>query len=405
LQAAENLTRNMSRHSLLTIAIVANEPSGDQLGALIARALRERRPDTRFVGVAGPKMLAEGCETWLPLEQLSVMGFVEVLKELPRLLPLRRELRAKLLALKPDLFLGIDAPDFNLGLERDLRAAGIPTAHLVCPTVWAWRPGRVKAIRRAVDLMLSIFPFEEDFLRQHQVPARYIGHPLADDIPLEVDQAQARAAIGLPAAGSSVTESVVALLPGSRLSEVERLADPFIETALQCQRERPALRFVVPLVSKRIRAVFEARLEQLGQGRLQPLLLDGRSREAIAAADIVLTASGTATLETLLLKRPMLVGYRVNPLTWALVKGLRLVKVPYAAMANLLVGQELAPEFLQERCNAGEMAPMLLRLLDDAPLREEIQAAYQRVHRQLRQDAAVRAADALLALIEAPGPA
>ncbi|WPL18024.1 Lipid-A-disaccharide synthase [Thiorhodovibrio winogradskyi] len=387
----------------VTIALVANEPSGDQLGALVLRALRARCPDARFVGVAGPKMIAEGCETWLPLEQLSVMGFVEVLKELPRLLRLRRELRARVLALQPDLFVGIDAPDFNLGLERDLRAAGIPTAHLVCPTVWAWRPGRVKAIRRAVDLMLSIFPFEEEFLRRHRVPVRYIGHPLADDIPFDVDQAQARAAIGLPATELPAIASVVALLPGSRLSEVERLADPFIETALQCQSERPDLRFVVPLVSQRIRAVFESRLRQLGQGRLRPLLLDGRSREAIAAADIVLTASGTATLETLLLKRPMLVAYRLNPLTWALLKGLRLIKVPYAAMANLLVGRELAAEFLQERCNASAMAPMLLRLLDDAALREEIQAAYQRVHRRLRQDAAARAADALLALIKAPG--
>lgn len=381
----------------ITIALVANEPSGDQLGALVVKALRARRPDARFVGVAGPKMLAAGCETWLPLEQLSVMGFVEVLKELPRLLRLRRELRARLLALQPDLFVGIDAPDFNLKLERDLREVGIPTAHLVCPTVWAWRPGRVKAIRRAVTLMLSIFPFEEDFLRQQQVPVRYVGHPLADDIPLEVNQAEARAAIGLPATGQ-----VIALLPGSRLSEVERLADPFIETALRCQRQRPDLRFVVPLVSKRIRAIFEARLKQLGGGRLQPLLLDGRAREAIAAADMVLTASGTATLETLLLKRPMLVGYRLNPLTWALVKGLRLVKVPYVAMANLLVGQELAPEFLQTRCNATDMAPVLLRLLEDAPLRAEIQAVYTRVHQQLRQDAAARAADALLALLDAP---
>lgn len=377
--------------------MVANEPSGDQLGALVARALRARRPRLRIVGVAGPRMLAEGCETWVPMEQLSVMGFVEVLKELPRLLRLRRALRARLLTLKPDLFIGIDAPDFNLGLERDLRARGLRTAHLVCPTVWAWRPGRVKTIHRAVDLMLSIFPFEEAFLHRYQVPARYIGHPLADDIPPVVDQAEARAAIGLSAQGP-----VVAILPGSRLSEVERLADPFIQTALVCQRARPSLRFVVPLVSQRIRALFEARLAALGQDGFDPVLLDGRGREAIAAADLVLTASGTATLETLLLKRPMLVGYRVNPLTWALVKGLRLVKVPYAAMANLLVGRELAPEFLQGRCRAEEIAPMLLAMLDNTLLRDEIGALYQRVHHQLRQGAAERAADALLELIDLP---
>lgn len=378
----------------LTIAMVANEPSGDQLGALLARALRERRPDARLVGVAGPRMLAEGCETWLPMEQLSVMGFVEVLAELPRLLRLRRALRARLLALRPDLFIGIDAPDFNLGLERSLRVAGIPTAHLVCPTVWAWRAGRVKTIRRAVDLMLSIFPFEEAFLRQARVPVRYIGHPLADAIPLDVDQAGARADLGLPATGR-----VVALLPGSRMSEVARLAGPFIETALRCQGERPGLCFVAPLVSAPIRALFAAKCRRLGQGRLNIRLLDGQSRAAIAAADLVLTASGTATLESLLIGRPMLVGYRLHPLTWALVKGLRLVKVPYAAMANLLVGQELAPEFLQQRCRAAEMAPMLLRLLDDVLLREEIQAVYRRVHGQLRLDAAAQAADALLALV------
>ena len=381
---------------MITIAVIANEASGDQLGALLVRALRERCAHVRFVGVAGPQMLAEGCETWLAMEQLSVMGFVEVLKELPRLLRLRRALRARLLTTRPDLFLGIDAPDFNLGLERDLRAAGIPTAHLVCPTVWAWRPGRVKAIRRAVDLMLSIFPFEEAFLQQHQVQARYIGHPLADDIPLTVNQAQARQAIGVPA-----TAPLVALLPGSRVSEVERLAKPFIETLCRCQHERPALRFVVPLVSPRIRAIFAAALQSLAADiRPAPLLLDGRSREAMAAADLVLTASGTATLEALLLKRPMLVGYRVNPLTWALIKGLRLVKVPYAAMANLLVGRELAPEFLQAHCRAQELAPALLRLLDDQQQRRDIQVVYQQVHEQLRQGAAARAAEALLALLE-----
>lgn len=377
-----------------TIAIVANEPSGDQLGASVVRALRDLLPDARFVGVAGPQMLAEGCETWLPLDELSVMGFVEVVKELPRLLRLRRELLGRLLALQPDLFLGIDAPDFNLGLERRLRAAGIPSVHLVCPTVWAWRPGRVETIRRSVDLMLSIFPFEEDFLRQHRVPARYVGHPLADEIPLEVDAAQARRALGEPAEGS-----LIALLPGSRVSEVGRLADPFIRTALWCHLRRPSLRFVVPLVSPRIRRHFEERLIALGAEALPWRLVDGRSREAIAAADLVLTASGTATLETLLLRRPMLVGYRLNPLTWALVKGLRLVKVPFAAMANLLVGRELAPEFLQERCRAELIGPALLELLDDDARRLEIQQRYSKVHQQLRQGAAARAAEAILALL------
>jgi lipid-A-disaccharide synthase len=382
---------------MTTIAIVANEPSGDQLGALVVRALRERRPDLRFVGVAGPQMQAEGCVTWLPLEQLAVMGFVEVLKELPCLLRLRRRLVARLRAESPALFLGIDAPDFNLGVERRLRRAGIPSVHLVCPTVWAWRPGRVKTIRRSVDLMLSIFPFEEAFLQRHRVPVQYIGHPLADDIPLAVDRIQARQALHEPEAGT-----LIALLPGSRRSEMERLAAPFIETALWCQRQRPFLRFIVPLVSPRLRASFEQQMRRCHAGSSAIRLLDGQSREAMAAADLVLTASGTATLEALLLKRPMLVGYRLNPLTWALVNGLGLVKVPYAAMANLLVGRELAPEFLQARCRADQLGPALLALLDDQERQREIVKAYTKVHRQLRRDAAASAAEAILTLLERP---
>jgi lipid-A-disaccharide synthase len=380
------------------IGIVANEPSGDQLGASIVRALRARLPDARFVGVAGPKMLVEGCETLLPMERLSVMGLVEVLKVLPELLRLRMQLVRYFTANPPDVFIGIDAPDFNLGLETRLRRAGVRTVHMVSPTVWAWRSGRVKSIRRAVDLMLSIFPFEEAFLRERGVPARYVGHPLADEIPLQVDTAAARAALGLP-----IDASLVALLPGSRMSEVSRLAGPMLETALRCHRERPALRFVVPLVSDALYREFDARRRAIAPD-LDMLLLHARSREAIAAADCVLTASGTATLETLLLKRPMLVAYRIHALTYRLVMALKLIKVPYAAMANLLAGRELAQEFLQARCSAELMAPALLALLDDAPRRAAISAEYSRIHRQLRHDAARQAADAVLDLMAGIAP-
>ena len=377
-----------------TIGIVANEPSGDLLGAALIGALRERLPDARFVGVAGPRMLEQGCETLLPMERLSVMGLVEVLKVLPELLRLRQDLTAHFRRLRPDVFIGVDAPDFNLGLERRLRRTGIKTVHMVSPTVWAWRAGRVKNIRRSVDLMLSIFPFEADFLRDHDVPVRYVGHPLADAIPLLVDRDAARVALGLSDEG----DALIALLPGSRRAEVELLAEPMLETAAVCHGQRPGLRFVAPMVSEALYQTMAAMWQRVCPG-LPLTLLHGRSREAIAASDCVLTASGTATLETLLLKRPMLVAYRVSPLTYHLVKALRLIKVPYAAMANLLAGRELAPEFIQDRCTAEAMAPALLAMLDNASRRTEIVAEYERIHRGLRHDAARSAAAAVLELM------
>lgn len=380
----------------MIFGIVANEVSGDLLGAAILRELRELIPNARFVGVAGPRMQDAGCETLFAMERLSVMGLTEVLGHLPELLRLRGELKRYFLANRPAVFIGVDAPDFNLGLERRLRQAGIKTVHLVCPTVWAWRPGRVKGIRRAVDLMLSIFPFETSFLKQHGVPAIYVGHPLADEIPLTVDRDGARILLELP-----LNCPILALLPGSRVGEMQRLAAPFIETARLCQIARPELRFVVPFANARLRAIFVAELSRRAPD-LPLTLLDGRSREAIAAADCVLTASGTATLETLLLKRPMAVAYRIHPLTYHLIKRLGLVKVPYIAMANLLAGRALAPEFIQHRCRADLLAPALLKLLDDPVRVAEIQADYARIHRELRHAAARVAARAILDLVEKP---
>ena len=405
----------------MRIGIVANEPSGDQLAASLIHALRELRPEVSFIGVAGPRMLAVGCTTLVDQERLSVMGLVAVLRHLPEVLRLRRQIGDYFLAHPPDLFVGVDAPDFNLTLERRLRRAGIPTAHLVSPTVWAWRPGRVKGLRRAVDLVLSIFPFEEPFLRARGVPVRYIGHPLADDIPQANDRATARQSLGL-----ATSAPVIALLPGSRTSEVGLLARPFLETAAWCLARRPELRFVVPLVSPRLRALFEKILAESGLGPRFALtstnpatadggpprrgeaipattsalvLVDGQGREAMTAADLVLSASGTATLEALLLQRPLVVGYRVDPLTYWLVKTLKLIKVPHVAMANLLVGEELAPEFIQDRCRAELMGPALLALLDDPDRIAAIRATYARIHGELRRDASRQAARALLELV------
>ena len=378
---------------MLTVGIVANEPSGDVLGASLVRELKALVPESRFVGVAGPQMQAAGCETLIPMERLSVMGLVEVLRHLGELLRIRKRLLRHFLGLRPDVLIGVDAPDFNLGLERRLRAAGIPTVHLVSPTVWAWRPGRVKAIRRAVDLMLSIFPFEEAFLRAHGVPVRYVGHPLADQIPLEVSAAEARSALGLPATGE-----VIAILPGSRVSEVRALGASFLQTARWCAARRPGLRFAVPLVTPTLRAMFEE-VQAEEAPDLPMTLVDGRGREVIAAADCVLTASGTATLETLLIGRPMVVGYRVSGLTYHLVKGLNLVKVPHIAMANLLAGRALAPELIQSRCRPDLLGPELLAFLDDPERVAAIRAEYQAVHRHLRRNAAAQAAEAVLALI------
>lgn len=377
----------------MKIGIVANEVSGDWLGAAVLRALKARVPNARLVGVAGPRMQAAGCESLMPMERLSVMGLTEVLRHLGGLLRIRRELTRSLLAWRPDVFIGVDAPDFNLGLERRLRKAGIRTVHLVSPTIWAWRAGRVKTIRRSMDLMLSVFPFEADLLRKHGVPARYIGHPLADEISPQADPVPARTRLGIPPEGQ-----VLALLPGSRVSELKLLAGPFLQTARWCLERHPGLRFVVPLVTPTLRALFTEVLRREAPD-LPVTLVDAQGQDVIAAADCVLTASGTATLETLLINRPMVVGYRMSPMTYHLLSGLNLVKVPYAAMANLLVGRELAPEFIQNRCRADLLGPAVLEFLESKDRVNEIRAAYREVHGRLRRNAGHQAAAAVLALV------
>lgn len=372
----------------LTVALVAGEASGDILGAGLMQALRARQPDVQFIGIGGARMEAEGLRSYFPLERLAVMGLVEVLGRLPELLARRKRLLATFLEAHPDLFIGIDAPDFNLDLALKLRRNGIRTVHYVSPSVWAWRQKRVLKIRDACDLMLTLFPFEAKFYDAHQVPVRFVGHPLADTIPLKADRSAARAALNLPHDGL-----VVALMPGSRGGEVGRLGELFLGAADRLRAMRPGIRFVVPCASPERRS----QLEQMLVGRDLPLtLLDGRSHEALAACDAVLIASGTATLEALLYKRPMVVAYSVAPLTFRILK--RLVKSPYVALPNLLAQRLLVPELLQDAATPEAMAQLLSPLLDNGDIQTE---GFDAIHRTLRCDASSQAAQAVLQLVEA----
>lgn len=369
----------------LRIALVAGEASGDILGSGLMRAIKARHPYVEFIGVGGPLMEAEGMVSSFPMERLSVMGLVEVLGRLRELLARRKLLVQTLIDEKPDVFIGIDAPDFTLNIELQLRRAGIKTVHYVSPSVWAWRQKRVLKIREGCDLMLTLLPFEARFYEEKGVPVRFVGHPLADTIPLESDRPAARAELGL---GDG---PVVALMPGSRGGEVGRLGSLFFDTAERLLAQRPGLRFVLPCASPQRRA----QVEQLLQGRDLPVtLLDGRSHVALAACDAVLIASGTATLEALLYKRPMVVAYRLAPLTFWILK--RLVKSPYVSLPNLLAQRLLVPELLQDGATPEALARTLLPLLDDGQMQT---AGFDEIHRTLRRDASNQAADAVLSLL------
>ena len=370
----------------LKIALVAGESSGDILGAGLMQALKAQHPDIRFIGVGGPRMEAEGLVSYFPQERLAVMGLVEVLGRLPELLKRRKRLVETLLVERPDVFIGIDAPDFNLDLELKLRRAGIRTVHYVSPSVWAWRQKRVLKIREACDLMLTLFPFEAQFYEEHSVPVRFVGHPLADTIALQADRSAARVTLKLPEDGF-----VVALMPGSRGGEVASLGELFLQAAERLRALRPGVRFVMPCASPARRV----QLEQMLVNRDLPLtLLDGHSHEALAACDAVLIASGTATLEALLFKRPMVVAYSVAPLTFAILK--RLVRSPYVALPNLLAQRRLVPELLQDAATPEAMAQLLSPLLDDGAVQTE---RFDEIHRALRCDASAQAATAVLQLV------
>jgi lipid-A-disaccharide synthase len=376
------------------VAMVAGEASGDTLGAQLVRALRARHPSLRFAGIGGPKMESAGFESWFPQEKLAVRGLVEVLKHVRELYGIRSALRRRLLEARPALFVGIDAPDFNLGLERRLKRAGIATAHYVSPTVWAWRAGRIRKIGRAVSHMLVLFPFEENVYRDAGIPVTYVGHPLADEIAPEMPQAVARQELRV-----APERPVIALLPGSRQSEIEHMAPPFIACAQRIHALRPDVQFLVPLATRETRTLFEQALYDHGARDLPLTMLFGHAYDAMAAADAVLVASGTATLEAALVKRPMVVAYKLTALTYAIAK--RLVRIPYVGLPNILAGEFVVPEFLQGEATPENLAQALLNYVDDRDLGERLAVRFAAMHERLRRDAAERAADALIPLIDA----
>jgi len=375
----------------LQIGIVAGESSGDALGAGLIRAIQEREPNAIFEGIGGPRMTDAGCFSLYPMEQLSIMGFTEVLRHLPALLGVRRDLREHFLATPPDIFIGIDAPDFNLGFERSLGRAGIRTLHYVSPSVWAWRRYRVRRIARSCDCLLTLFPFEEDFYREQPLQVRYVGHPLADRLADEVNPATARHHLGL-----ALETPLVAMLPGSRRDEVRRLAGPFIRTALWCWKLMPDMRFVVALANRECRAEFEKELRR--HRELPPMtLLNGRSLEAMAAADAVLLACGTAALECMLLKRPMVIAYRMSPLSYRIAR--LLSRTRSYSLPNLLVGKPVVREIIQHGLTAEKLGGEIMRLINNRRLTRELTEIFSGIHAELRRDANRSAADAVLAMV------
>ncbi|HEY1771973.1 MAG TPA: lipid-A-disaccharide synthase [Gammaproteobacteria bacterium] len=376
----------------MRIGIVAGESSGDILGAGLIRAIRERRPDTSFEGVAGPLMLAAGCKALYPAETLSVMGLFEVLRHLPRLLKVRAHLKEHFLSDPPDVFIGIDSPDFNLGLEGSLRHHGIPTVHYVSPSIWAWRPKRVFKVGRAADLTLALLPFEPPLYDQHGFKATFVGHPLADSVPAQPDKRALREELHLPQ-----DQPVLAILPGSRRSEVERLGPVFLETASWLSQKKPELRFVIPAATPALNQLLKRQIRVM-QPDLPVTLVEGHSHEVLGAADATLLASGTAALEALLLRCPMVVAYKVSSLTYNVVMGLGLLKIKNVSLPNLLAERDLVPEFMQARANAGEIGPAILRLLDDRQARDAQIRGLEALTGVLRVGADARAAEAVLAL-------
>lgn len=377
------------------IVLVAGETSGDNLGARLIHELRERLPNARFAGIAGPRMAAEGCEAWERVESLSVMGLFEIIPHLPRLLRIRREVIDRVLAEPPAVYVGVDAKEFNLRLAPKLKQRGIRVVQYVSPQVWAWRQGRVKTIGRAVDLVLCLLPFEKPFYDAHAVKAEFVGHPLADQIPMTLDPRDARRALGL-----DEDATYVALLPGSRGGEVSLLGPDFAATVAWMNGQRPNVRFIAAMANTRVKALFEQSLIASGV-RDRVTIFDGRSQEVMAASDAILLASGTATLEATLVKRPMVVAYRLSWLTSFLLKHLKLFKAPFFAQPNLLAGKEIVPEFFDSQVRADVLGPALIEQLERAD-RAGLVQTFTRIHETLRRDASARAADAVIALMNTP---
>jgi lipid-A-disaccharide synthase len=375
-----------------TIGIVAGEASGDLLGSHLIRALKKHRPDLEFVGIAGPKMISEGATSLFPMEALSVRGYVEVLRHLPRLLNIRRQLLQHFLRNPPDVFIGIDAPDFNFSLERKLKRKGIPTIHYVSPSIWAWRKGRMNKIRRAVSHMLALFPFEPALYEQAGVPVTYVGHPLADMLPMKPNTKAARESLKLQPG-----KKIITMLPGSRQSEVQQLADLYVKAAALIAQQQPEVQFLVPLITRETRTLFE-RAIYANEAETVPIqILFGHAHMAMEAADAVVVASGTATLEAALLKRPMVITYRMPFLSWQILK--RMNYLPYVGLPNILAQRFVVPELLQDDATPEKLAEAVLKLVGDRTLAAEISAEFMQIHETLKQNTQEKAAQAVLAYL------
>ncbi|MBZ4185396.1 lipid-A-disaccharide synthase [Thermomonas sp. RSS23] len=375
----------------LRIALCAGETSGDQLGEGLIHALRARYPDAQFAGIGGPLMRATGMQTWWDADALAVMGLAEVLAHLPRLLRLRKQFRKRVLAWQPDVFIGIDAPDFNLGIERWLKQRGVRTVHDVSPSIWAWRQGRAAKIGESADRVLCLFPMEPPIYAQHGVAARFIGHPLADAIPLQPDRAAARAALG-----ESSDTPILALLPGSRLGEIRRMLPDFVDAARRLAAGIPGLRVLVPAANAQCRAAIDAILGDAPAFRV----IDGQAQQIMIASDVVLLASGTAALEAMLCKRPMVIGHRISALTYRIVKLFGLLKSAHVSLPNVLAGKTLVPELLQDQCTADNLHRALLHWFTDADAVAALQPQFLTLHESLRCDASARAAEAVAEVLQ-----
>jgi lipid-A-disaccharide synthase len=376
----------------MRLAMVAGEASGDLLAGLLLQGLKARWPDLTATGIGGPQMAARGFEAWWPCDKLAVRGYVEVLRHYREIVGIRRELTTRLLDERPDVFIGVDAPDFNLDLEARLKAAGTKAIHFICPSIWAWRGERVDKIAKSVDHVLCLFPFEPALLAQHGIAATYVGHPLADAIPLEAPTAAARQSLGL-----SAGDPVVALLPGSRRSEIQYIAPLFLQTAARLHRQRPALRFVLP-VAPGLRGLVQPMLGSHA-GATPITLLDGRSHEALAACDVTLIASGTATLEAALFKRPMVIAYRMNAITWQLMR--RTKYQAWVGLPNILCRDFVVPERIQGDADPATLAADVLAWLDAPARAEALKLRFTELHHVLRRDTARTATDAIAKILQA----
>jgi lipid-A-disaccharide synthase len=373
----------------LKVGIVAGEASGDLLGAHLVKALKNRFPGVEFVGIAGPKMLAAGVNSLFPMEKLAVRGYVEVLRHYRGIVKIRHQLLRHFLENPPDVFIGVDAPDFNLDLELKLKKKGIPTVHYVGPSIWAWRGERIHKIARAVSHMLVLFPFEKKIYDAAGIPATYVGHPSADVLPEQPSRIAAREQLRLPQ-----NDQVIALLPGSRQSEIHYMAKLFVQTACRIAAVSPNVRFLVPLLSRETRNMFEAELYRAGGSDLRLTILFGHADVAMTAADAVLVASGTATLEAALLKCPMVITYKMSPLTWRMMQ--RKKYQPYVGLPNILAGRFIVPELLQDEATPENLSQAVLNLVNDGPVRAKLTCAFSKLHHDLKQNTAERAVDAIL---------